>query len=318
MGMTAFYTGFNPAEQEGKSLQTIARALELGMNFFDTAWMYQSIGPDGQVKATNEELLGKAIKIHGRDRFIIATKFGVAYTPAGRIVSGKPELIRSQLADSLQRLGTDYVDLYYQHRMDPTTPIEVTMECLKQLVQEGKIRYVGLSECTPSELRRAHAVYPVTAIQMEYSLQSRDVEAEIIPTARELGVGIVAYSPLGRGFLSATFNSRDQLAENDVRRHFPRFSEENFAKNVQAPFFEYAAKKKCTPAQLALAWVHAQGSDIFPIPGTKDPSRLEENLGALNITLSPEEAKEVGDLVEVGTGDRYPGMAGTFNSRLNL
>ena len=186
------------------------------------------------------------------------------------------------------------------------------MECLKQLVQEGKIRYVGMSECTPSEFRRAHAVYPVTAIQMEYSLQSRDVDAEIIPTARELGVGIVAYSPLGRGFLSATFTALDQLAENDWRRTQPRFSEENFAKNVQTRFFEYAAKKKCTPAQLALAWVHAQGSDIFPIPGTKDPSRLEENLGALNITLSPEEAKEVGDLVEVGTGDPGPESQGAW------
>ena len=317
MGMTAFYTGFNLVEHEGKSLQTIARALELGLNFFDTAWMYQSIGPDGHVNATNEELLGKAIKIHGRDKFIIATKFGVIRSATGMTISGKPELVRSQLADSLKRLGTDYVDLYYQHRMDPSTPIEETMECLKQLVQEGKIRYVGLSECTPSELRRAHAVYPVTAIQMEYSLQSRDVETEVIPAARELGVGIVAYSPLGRGFLSATFTSLDQLAENDRRRQFPRFSEENFAKNVQTRFFEYAAKKGCTPAQLALAWVHAQGEDIFPIPGTKDPSRLEENLGALNIKLTPEEAKEVGELVEAGSGDRYPGMAGTFNSRLN-
>ena len=316
--MTAFYTGFNVAEQEGKSLQTIARALELGLNFFDTAWVYQSFGVDGHANTTNEELLGKAINIHGRDKFIIATKFGIVPSATGVTYSGKPELIRSQLADSLKRLGTDYVDLYYQHRMDPSTPIEETMECLKQLVQEGKIRYVGLSECTPSELRRAHAVHPVTAIQMEYSLQSRDVEAEVIPTARELGVGIVAYSPLGRGFLSATFTSRDQLPENDWRKTQPRFSEENFAKNVHTRFFEYAAKKNCTPAQLALAWVHAQGEDIFPIPGTKDPSRLEENLGALNVKLSPEEAKEVGDLVEVGTGDRYSSMAGTFNGRQNL
>eukprot|EP00731_Ephydatia_muelleri_P025138 Em0017g221a len=317
MGMTAFYTGFNLLEQEGKSLQTIARALELDVNFFDTAWIYQSIGPDGHVKATNEELLGKAIKIHGRDKFVIATKFGVTFTSTGMATSGKPELIRSQLADSLQRLGTDYIDLYYQHRMDPNTPIEETMECLKQLVQEGKIRYVGLSECTPSELRRAHAIHPVTAIQMEYSLQTRDIEAEVIPTARELGVGIVAYSPLGRGLLSATFTSRDQLGENDRRRNFPRFSEENFAKNMQTPFFEYATRKGCTPAQLALAWVHAQGEDIFPIPGTKDPSRLEENLGALSVKLTPEEAKEVGDLVVAAVGDRYPGMTGTFNSRLN-
>ena len=316
--MTAFYTGFVVAEQEEKSLKTIARALELGLNFFDTAWVYQSFGVDGQPNRTNEELLGKAIKIHGRDKFIIATKFGFIPTATGLTLSGKPDLIRSQLADSLQRLGTDYIDLYYQHRMDPSTPIEETMECLKQLVQEGKIRYVGLSECTPSELRRAHAVHPVTAIQMEYSLQSRDIEAEVIPTARELGVGIVAYSPLGRGFLSATFTSRDQLAENDWRRNQPRFSEENFAKNVQTRFFEHAAKKGCTPGQLALAWVHAQGEDIFPIPGTKDSSRLEENLRAVSIKLSPEEAKEVGELVECTAGDRYAGMSSTFNSRLNL
>ena len=318
MGMTAFYTGFVVAEREEKSLKAIARALELGLNFFDTAWVYQSFGVDGQPNRTNEELLGKAIKIHGRDKFIIATKFGIIPTATGLTYSGKPEQIRSQLADSLQRLGTDYIDLYYQHRMDPSTPIEETMECLKQLVQEGKIRYIGLSECTPAELRRAHTIHPVTAIQMEYSLQSRDIEAEVIPTARELGVGIVAYSPLGRGFLSATFTSRDQLAENDWRRTQPRFSEENFAKNVQTRFFEYAAKKNCTPAQLALAWVHAQGEDIFPIPGTKDSTRLEENLRAVGIKLSPEEAKEVGELVECTAGDRYAGMRGTFNSRQNL
>lgn len=187
MGMTAFYGNFNRAEQESKSLDTIAKALELRLNFFDTAWIYQSFGADGEPNTTNEELLAKAIKIHGREKFVIATKFGIAMSPTGMRPMGTPEVIRSQLADSLQRLDVEYIDLYYQHRMDPETPIEVTMNCLKELITEGKIGYIGLSECTPDEMRRAHAIHPITAIQMEYSLQSRDIEDQIIGTARELG-----------------------------------------------------------------------------------------------------------------------------------
>eukprot|EP00596_Hydrurales_sp_CCMP1899_P008729 CAMPEP_0119038350 /NCGR_PEP_ID=MMETSP1177-20130426/7239_1 /TAXON_ID=2985 /ORGANISM="Ochromonas sp, Strain CCMP1899" /LENGTH=348 /DNA_ID=CAMNT_0007000845 /DNA_START=139 /DNA_END=1185 /DNA_ORIENTATION=- len=320
MGMTAFYGNFNRAEQESRSLDTIAKALDLGLNFFDTAWIYQSFGVDGEPNTTNEELLGKAIKIHGREKFVIATKFGIAMTPKGSMgPMGTPEVIRSQLADSLQRLDVEYIDLYYQHRMDPNTPIETTMDCLKELINEGKIGYLGLSECTPDEMRRAHAVHPITAIQMEYSLQSRDIEDQIIDTARELGIGIVAYSPLGRGFLSDTFSSIEDFTPGDSRLKRPRWSEENFAKNVQSKFFEYAAKKKCTPAQLALAWLHTKGDDIFPIPGTKSASRIEENFGALKVVLTKEEADEVADIVS-SHGERYEAaaMASTYNSRMNI
>lgn len=198
MGMTAFYGDFDPVAAEPESLKTIGKALELGINFLDTAWIYQAMTPNGL--CTNEELVGKALKMYGREKFVLATKFGVGFTADGqRMLSGKPDFIRQQLAQSLARLGTDYIDLYYMHRMDPTTPIEETMHELKRLVEEGKIKYVGLSECTSEELRRAHAVHPVTAIQMEWSLQTRDIEDSIVPVARELGVAIVAYSPLGRG-----------------------------------------------------------------------------------------------------------------------
>jgi aryl-alcohol dehydrogenase-like predicted oxidoreductase len=200
----------------------IERALELGINFFDTAWIYQSFGSDGLPNRTNEELLGKAIKLYGREKFIIATKFGICMTPNGLGFSGKPELIRSQLAESLERLGVEYIDLYYQHRMDPETPIEETVTCLKELVAEGKIRFIGLSECTPDELRRANSIHPITAIQMEWSLQTRDLEPHLLPVARELGVGIVPYSPLGRGLLTGKFSSLDNLDEKDWRRSVPR------------------------------------------------------------------------------------------------
>lgn len=282
MGMTAFYGDFDRAAQEPESLKTIAKALELGINFLDTAWIYQSFGAGGGGNYANEELVGKAIKIHGRDKFVIATKFGIGFTADGtRIVSGKEEFIRTQLSESLTRLGTDYIDLYYMHRMDPSTPIEETMQVLKSLVQEGKIRYIGLSECTPQELRRAHAVHPVTAIQMEWSLQTRDIEAAVVPTARELGVGIVPYSPLGRGFL-ADLSNFDSLPSNDSRASHPRFTGDNYEENKKRiqRFYDIAKRKGCTPAQLALAWVHSQGDDVFPIPGTKSSSRIIENAGA--------------------------------------
>lgn len=313
MGMTAFYSD-NPAAHEDESLATIDRALELGINFFDTAWIYQH-WPSG---ATNEALVGKAIAKHGRDKFIIATKFGISVTASGPSFDSSPENIRRQLQDSLTRLGTDYVDLYYQHRADPNTPIEVVVETLKELIQEGKIRFIGLSECTAQELRRAHAVHPITAIQMEWSLQTRDIEAEIVPTARELGVGIVAYSPLGRGLLSQRFTTREELPESDRRRNLPRFSEENFEENKLAAerLAEIAQSKGCTPGQLALAWLHAQGDDVFPIPGTKKPERVEENARAVTVHLSPEEAQQVAAAIPEVKGDRYPNMEGSWNKRV--
>ena len=239
-------------------------------------------------------------------------------------MSGKEDFICSQLADSLQRLDTTYSDLfysdlYYMHRMDPSTPIEETMQVLKSLVEEGKIRYVGLSECTPQELRRAHAIHPITAIQMEWSLQTRDIETTVVPVARELGVGIVAYSPLGRGFL-ADLSTFDTLPSNDSRASHPRFSGENFIENKRrvARFYELAKNKKVTPAQLALAWVHSQGEDVFPIPGTKSVTRIEENAQAFTLVpLSIEDQREIEEAVQI-VGDRYPaGMAHlSFNNRL--
>ena len=223
-------------------------------------------------------------------------------------VSGKEDFIRGQLADSLSRLGTDYIDLYYMHRMDPSTPIEETMAVLKSLVQEGKIKYVGLSECTPSELRRAHAVHPVTAIQMEWSLGSRDIEAAVVPAARELGVAIVAYSPLCRGFLSA-IDGFDSLDEGDSRRFFPRFQGEQLVENKRRvqKFFDLAKAKGCTPSQLALAWVHAQGEDVFPIPGTKSSTRIVENANALTVlaSLTAEDVKNIAECAEALEGGRY-------------
>jgi aryl-alcohol dehydrogenase-like predicted oxidoreductase len=251
---------------------------------------------------------------------VIATKFGITLKDGVMGVSGKEEAIRSQLSDSLRRLGTDYIDLYYMHRMDPDTPIEETMAVLKSLVEEGKIRYIGLSECTPNELRRAHAVHPITAIQMEWSLQTRDIEDTVLPVARELGVGIVAYSPLGRGFLAdlATF---ENLYEKDSRRFHPRFKQENLEENKHRieRLYELAKQKGCTPAQLALAWVHAQGDDVFPIPGTKSASRIEENARAFSLLpLSEVELKEIENCVQPLIGDRYPenNMIRTFNRRL--
>ncbi|KAF0716882.1 Aste57867_2609 [Aphanomyces stellatus] len=322
MGMTGFYGNFDRAAQEAESLRTISKALELGINMLDTAWIYQSFGAGGGGNFTNEALLAKAIKQHGRDKFVIATKFGIVPDPTapdGRRTSGKEADIRSQLADSLERLGTNYIDLYYMHRMDPSTPIEETMAVLKSLVQNGTIKYIGLSECTPEELRRAHAVHPITAIQMEWSLQSRDLEDAIVPTARELGVGIVAYSPMCRGFLT-DIDTFDKLDKDDIRRKLPRYSgaklEESKAK--VARFFELAQAKGCTPAQLALAWVHAQGPDVFPIPGTKSSSRIVENAHAFEIKLTREEIQEIASAAESIEGDRYhyEDTSSSFNRRM--
>jgi aryl-alcohol dehydrogenase-like predicted oxidoreductase len=265
-------------------------------------------------------LVGKAIARYGREKFIIATKFGLFFKDGKRGVSGSEETIKSQLSDSLSRLGTSYIDLYYMHRMDPSTPIEETMRVLKGLVEEGIIHYIGLSECTSDELRRAHAIHPITAIQMEWSLYTRDIEVDIVPCARELGVGIVAYSPLSRSFLTS-INAATQFTEGDSRKTLPRFSGDNLEVNQQnlQPFFDMAKRKGCTPAQLALAWVHAQGDDVFPIPGTKTPSRVEENIKALEVieTLSTEEVTLLGQIVSsVGERNTADAMASNYNTRL--
>ena len=305
MGMSAFYG----SADEDEAIATIHRAIELGCTFLDTAEMY---GPH-----KNEELLGKALKGR-RDEVEIATKFGVipaptADNPANRRLDGSPENVRRSIEGSLRRLGTDHVDLYYQHRMDPGTPIEETVGALAELVKEGKILHIGLSEAAPETLRRAHAVHPITALQTEYSLWTRDVEDEILPTCRELGIGFVAYSPLGRGFLSGRFKSPEELDENDFRRHGPRFTGDALEQNLRlvAKVEEIAAEKGCTPGQLALAWVLHQGDDIVPIPGTKRRTYLEENLGAVNVKLTPEDLARIDAEVPRAAGDRYDpaGMA---------
>jgi aryl-alcohol dehydrogenase-like predicted oxidoreductase len=263
-------------------------------------------------------LVGKALARYGREKFVLATKFGIGFEDGKRIVSGKSDFIQTQLAQSLERLNTPYIDLYYMHRMDPATPIEETMLTLKSLVEAGKIRYIGLSECSPAELRRAHAIHPVTAIQKEWSLQTRDLENDIVPVARELGVGIVAYSPLGRGFLTAP-SALDTLDPGDWRRHTPRYQNLEANKEKTKKFFELAAAKGCTPAQLALAWVHSQGDDVFPIPGTKSSTRIEENaLAYTYVPLSEDERAIVESSIEGVVGERYDeaGMNSTFNSRL--
>lgn len=301
-GMTEFCDGSYVAGQEAESIRTIGQALDLGINFFDTAWNY------GGQYYPNEQLVGKAISLYGREKFVIATKFGIVPCHGGRRISGSEETIRSQLADSLRRLGIDYIDLYYMHRMDPDTPIEETMHVLKSLVEAGSIRYIGLSDCTPSEMRRAHAVHPLTAIQMEWSLQTRTIEAEIVPTARELGIGIVTYCPLGRGLLSGKITSRENLPQGDWRLSLPRFQSTNISANIpRTSFIELAQQKACTPAQLALAWLHAQGNDVFPIPGTKSSTRVVENAAATFIQLSKVEMKAIEEAVPLGKGERYAG-----------
>ena len=308
MGMSDFYG--QPDDSE--STRTLHRALELGVTFFDTADMY---GP-----FKNEELLGQAFRGR-RQQVVLATKFGIERDlndPARRGINGRPEYVRSACEASLRRLGTDHIDLYYQHRVDPNTPIEDTVGAMSRLVEEGKVRFLGLSEAAPATLRRAVAVHPIAALQSEYSLWSRDPEDEILPTCRELGVGFVPYSPLGRGFLTGQITAFDDLAPDDYRRHTPRFQGENFQKNLDlvVRINGLARQKRCTPGQLALAWVLAQAEDIVPIPGTKRVSYLEENLGALEVNLSAAELRELDEIAPKGAaaGQRYPAaMMGSVN-----
>ena len=308
MGMSDFYGGRDDAE----ALATLHRALELGVTFFDTADMYGM--------GRNEELLGRAIKGR-RDDVIIATKFGNVRNPDGSFkgVNGKPEYVRQCCDASLKRLGIETIDLYYQHRVDPETPIEETVGAMVELKKAGKIRHLGLSEAAPMTIRRAHDVHPITALQTEYSLWSRDPEDEILPTVRELGIAFVPYSPLGRGFLTGQIKSLDDLDKDDYRRHSPRFEGENLAKNlVLVDEINAIAKDKgCTPSQLALAWVLAQGDDIVPIPGTKRRTYLEENVGALNVKLTAAELARIDQSIPPGAaaGARYAPFALQATSR---
>jgi aryl-alcohol dehydrogenase-like predicted oxidoreductase len=302
MGMSAFYTG--SGTDDAGSIATIHRALDLGVTLFDTAEMY---GP-----FTNEVLLGKALAGR-RDKAVIATKFGTMLhrTTGERGLDGSPENVRISVEGSLSRLGTDYIDLYYQHRMDPSVPIEDTAGALAELIAEGKIRHYGLSEAAPATIRRAHAVHPVTALQTEYSLWTRDPEAEILPTVRELGIGFVAYSPLGRGFLTGAIRSVDELDEDDFRRANPRFEGENLRANIRIVEHVDAVANEvgATPAQVALAWLLAQGDDIAPIPGTKRVTYLEENIGADALTLTAGQLAAL-DAVAPAQGERYADMSG--------
>jgi aryl-alcohol dehydrogenase-like predicted oxidoreductase len=302
MGMSEFYGSTDEAE----SIATLHRALEMGMNFLDTADMY-GVGH-------NEELIGRAIRDR-REKAIVATKFGNVRTADGGFagVSGKPQYVREACESSLKRLGIETIDLYYQHRVDPETPIEDTVGTMAELVKEGKVRYLGLSEAAPESIRKAAAIHPIAALQTEYSLWSRDPEDEILPTCRELGIGFVPYSPLGRGFLTGQIKKLDDLAPDDWRRNGPRFQGENFAKNLElvTKIEEIAAEKGVKPSQLALAWVLAQGPDVVPIPGTKRRTYLEENAAALSITLSAEELARIDAAAPQGAalGDRYPAFS---------
>ena len=300
MGMSDFYSGRDDAE----SVATLHAALDDGVTMLDTADMYGT----GQ----NEELIGGVLKDR-RAGVFLATKFGIVRDPANpqiRGISGRPEYVRSACDASLRRLGVDVIDLYYQHRVDPAVPIEETVGAMAELVRAGKVRHLGLSEAGAATIRRAHQVHPITALQMEYSLWSRDAEDEVLPVCRELGIGLVAYSPLGRGFLTGQIKKFEDLAPDDYRRTSPRFQGENFAKNLALVrhIEEIAARKGCLPGQLALAWVLAQGDDIIPIPGTKRRNYLQENLGALTVGLTAAELAEISSCFPAGaaTGLRYP------------
>jgi aryl-alcohol dehydrogenase-like predicted oxidoreductase len=308
MGMSAFYG----STDEGEAIATIHRALELGCNFLDTAQLY---GP-----MTNEQLVGRAIEGR-RDEYVIATKFARrtdGATPGDMStlgpLDGSAEHVHASVVGSLQRLKTDRIDLYYQHRVDPDVEIEETVGAMKELVQQGKVRHIGLSEASAATIRRAHAVHPIAAVQTEYSLWTRDVEEEILPTLNELGIALVAYSPLGRGFLSGRFTAPEELDEDDFRRYGPRFTGENLKENLKLAerVKELATEKGITPGQLALAWVLSRGEQIVPIPGTKRRSYLEENLAAADVSLSAEESQRIAEAVPAAAGERYPeaGMRG--------
>ena len=302
MGMSEFYGKGDDAE----SIAVIHRALELGVTLLDTSDMY---GPH-----TNEVLVGKAIK-GKRDRVVLATKFGIqrGNDPSQRAINGRPEYVKAACDASLERLGVDHIDLYYQHRVDPTTPIEDTIGAMADLVKAGKVRYLGMSEASAETVRRAHKVHPITALQTEYSLWTRDPEDGILATCRELGVGFVAYSPLGRGFLTGQIKRFDDLAPDDFRRYSPRFQGDNFGKNLQLVerVTQLAKQKSCTPGQLALAWVLAQGDDVVPIPGTKRRAYLEENLLAEKVTLNAQDKAAIDEIAPKGVaaGERYPAQA---------
>lgn len=298
MGMSEFYTGRDDAE----SIATIHRALDRGVDLLDTADMY---GP-----FTNERLVGQAIRGR-RDAVVLATKFGNQRDEDGGFlgVNGRPDYVRKSCDSSLQRLGVDHIDLYYQHRVDRSVPIEETVGAMAQLAEEGKVRYLGLSEASASTIRRAHKEYRISALQTEYSLWTRDPEDEVLPLCRELGIGFVAYSPLGRGFLTGRFRSFEDLPEDDYRRNSPRFQGDNFQKNLDLVqrVEQIARRKRCTPAQLALAWLLAQGDEIVPIPGTKQRRYLDENIDSLQINLSPSDLDAIEEVAPKGAaaGDRY-------------